>query len=84
MKKGNMLSSIKIKELVILVLFIAITSFAIIEVKNLLNQEKIKNLTEQITTSGSGNGGNIIATLATREPIRVTGNAIAVLDIPAY
>ena len=57
MKKRNLLSSIKFKEVIILVLFIAITSFAIIEVKNLLNQEKIKNLTEQITTSGTGNDG---------------------------
>lgn len=84
MKKRNVLNSIKIKELIILVLFIAVTSFTIIEVKNLLNQEKIKNLTEQITTSGTGNDENIFASLATREPIRVTGNAIAVLDIPAY
>ena len=84
MKKRNLLSSIKFKEVIILVLFIAITSFAIIEVKNLLNQEKIKNLTEQITTSGTGNDGNIFASLATREPIRVTGNAVAVLDIPQY
>ena len=84
MKKGKILSSIKIKEIVILVLFIAITSFAIIEVKNLLNQEKIKNLTEQIKTSTTGSDGNILASFAGKEPIRVTGNAIAVLDIPAY
>ncbi len=76
----------RVIEVVILVLFIAVTSFTIIEIKNLLNQEKIKNLTEQINTSGSGNGGNIFATLAENEntPLRVTGNAIAVLDIPAY
>ncbi len=72
------------KELVILVLFIAVTSFAIIEVKNLLNKENIKSLTEQINFSGSGEDNNILATLTGENtPLRVTGNAIAVLDIPS-
>ena len=73
------------KELVILVLFIAVTSFAIIEVKNLLNKESIKSLTEQINFSGSSEDNNILATLTGGEntPLRVTGNAIAVLDIPS-
>ena len=73
------------KELVILVLFIAVTSFAIIEVKNLLNKESIKSLTEQINFSGSSEDNNILATLTggKNTPLRVTGNAIAVLDIPS-
>ena len=73
------------KELVILLLFIAVTSFAIIEVKNLLNKESIKSLTEQINFSGSSEDNNILATLTGGEntPLRVTGNAIAVLDIPS-
>ena len=73
------------KELVILVLFIAVTSFAIIEVKNLLNKESIKSLTEQINFSGSSEDNNILATLTGGEntPLRVTGNAVAVLDIPS-
>lgn len=73
------------KELVILVLFIAVTSFAIIEVKNLLNKENIKALTEQINFSDNGEDNNILATLTGGEytPLRVTGNAIAVLDIPS-
>lgn len=73
------------KELVILVLFIAVTSFAIIEVKNLLNKENIKSLTEQINFSGSSEDNNILATLTGGEntPLRVTGNAVAVLDIPS-
>ena len=75
----------RFKELVILVIFIAVTSFAVIEVKNLLNQEKIKTLTEQISVSSSKDT-NIFAALASKDntPLRVTGNAIAVLDIPAY
>ena len=48
------------KELVILVLFIAVTSFAIIEVKNLLNKENIKALTEQINFSDNGEDNNIL------------------------
>lgn len=73
------------KEIVILVIFIAVASFAIIEVKDLLNQEKVKSLTEQIniTTSGSQDNNGLIASLA-ETPLRVTGNAIAVLDIPEY
>ena len=77
----------KFKEVVILVIFIAVTSFAIIQVKNLLNQEKIKNLTEQINvTGGNANNNNIFASLVKEEntPLRVVGNAIAVLDIPNY
>lgn len=76
----------RFKELVILVLFIAVTSFAIIEVKDLLNQEKVKSLTEELSIkTGGDKGNNIIATLkGDTVPLRVTGNAIAVLDIPAY
>ena len=75
----------RFKEVLILIIFIAVTSFAIIEIKNLLNQEKIKNLTEQINISGgTQEGGGILASLAEDTPLRVTGNAIAVLDIPAY
>lgn len=77
----------RFKEVVILAIFIAVTSFAIIQVKNLLNQEKIKNLTEQINvTGGNENNNNIFASLVKEEntPLRVVGNAIAVLDIPAY
>lgn len=76
----------KIKEVMILIIFIAVTSFAIIQVKNLLNQEKVKNLTEQINFTSSGKKENILANLVKDEnvPLRVVGNAIAVLDIPAY
>ena len=74
------------KEVLILIVFIAVTSFAIIEIKDLLNQEKIKALTEQINITSGTKDGNILASLANNEntPLRVTGNAIAVLDIPAY
>ena len=37
----------RFKEVIILIIFIAVTSFAIIEVKDLLNQEKVKSLTEE-------------------------------------
>lgn len=87
MKKiGRLKFEARAKEMIILVIFIAVTSFAIIEVKNLLNQEKVKSLTEQLnisTNGGNGNGG-ILANLAGNTPLRVTGNAIAVLDIPTY
>ncbi len=87
MKKiGRFKFETRAKEIVILIIFIAVTSFAIIEVKNLLNQEKIKSLTEQIkinTSGGDSQKNNIIANLAST-PLRVTGNAIAVLDIPDY
>lgn len=84
-KVGRLKFEARAKEIVILFIFIAVTSFAIIEVKNLLNQEKVKSLTEQlnITTSGGDNNSNILANLAST-PLRVTGNAIAVLDIPEY
>ena len=43
MKKiGRLKFEARAKEIVILVIFIAVTSFAIIEVKNLLNQEKVQ------------------------------------------
>ena len=87
MKKiGRLKFKARAKEVLILIIFIAVTSFAIIEIKNLLNQEKIKNLTEQISISGGTqeNNGGILASLAEDTPLRVTGNAIAVLDIPAY
>ena len=75
----------RIKEVIILIVFIAVTSFAIIEVKDLLNQEKVKSLTEEIQVSGGNTGNNIIAKLKGEDiPLRVTGNAIAVLDIPQY
>ena len=87
MKKiGRFKFETRAKEIVILIIFIAVTSFAIIKVKNLLNQEKIKSLTEQIkinTSGGDSQKNNIIANLAST-PLRVTGNAIAVLDIPDY
>ena len=87
MKKiGRLKFKARAKEVLILIIFIAVTSFAIIEIKNLLNQEKIKNLTEQISISWGTqeNNGGILASLAEDTPLRVTGNAIAVLDIPAY
>ena len=87
MKKiGRLKFKARAKEVLILIIFIAVTSFAIIEIKNLLNQEKIINLTEQISISGGTqeNNGGILASLAEDTPLRVTGNAIAVLDIPAY
>lgn len=71
------------KEIVILIIFIAVASFAIIQVKNLLNQEKVKSLTEQISV-GSSSKDNIFAILKEDVPLKVTGNAIAVLDIPTY
>ena len=71
------------KEIVILIIFIAVASFAIIQVKNLLNQEKVKSLTEQISV-GSSSKDNIFAFLKEDVPLKVTGNAIAVLDIPTY
>ena len=75
----------RFKEVLILIIFIAVTSFAIIEIKNLLNQEKIKNLTEQINISGgTQEGGGILASLAEDTPLRVTGNAIAVFVFFAY
>ena len=78
----------RVKELAILLTFIIVTSFAVIEVKNLLKQEKIKALTEKInfSTSGDSEKKNILASLSKNEnaPLRVTGNAIAVLDMPAY
>ncbi len=86
-KVGKMKFEARAKEMIILVIFIAVTSFAIIEVKNLLNQEKVKNLTEGLnfTTSGNDDKGNgLLASIAENTPLRVTGNAIAVLDIPAY
>lgn len=85
MKKiGRLKFEARAKELVMLVIFIAVTSFAIIEVKNLLNQEKVKSLTEELNFSNSGKDNNIFAGLAEETPLRVTGNAVAVLDIPAY
>lgn len=90
MKKVSTLKfEARAKELIILVIFIAVTSFTIIQVKNLLNQERIKNLTEQFsfsTTNDDEKGGSLIATLAQGDntPLRVTGNAIAVLDIPSH
>lgn len=86
-KVGKFKFEARAKELIILVIFIAVTSFAIIEVKNLLNQEKVKNLTEGLnfTTSGNDDKGNgLLANLAENTPLRVTGNAVAVLDIPTY
>ena len=75
----------RLKEVIILIVFIAVTSFAIIEVKDLLNQGKVKSLTEEIQVSGGNTGNNIIAKLKGEDiPLRVTGNAIAVLDIPQY
>lgn len=87
MKNGRKLRfEARLKEIVVLVLFIAVTSFAIIEVKDLLNQEKVKNVTEAINISGSTDNSSLIAQIAKVEntPLRVTGNAIAVLDIPDY
>lgn len=85
-KVGKIKFEARAKEMLILIIFIAVTSFAIIEVKNLLNQEKVKNLTEGLnfTTSGNDKGNGLLANLAENTPLRVTGNAIAVLDIPAY
>ena len=75
----------RFKEVIILIIFIAVTSFAIIEVKDLLNQEKVKSLTEELQLNGGSTNNNIIAKLKGEDiPLRVTGNAIAVLDIPAY
>lgn len=76
----------RIKEIALLVIFIAVASFAIIEVKNLLNQERVKSLTEQMSFNNSNENNNIFASLAKDEnvPLRVTGNAVAVLDIPNY
>lgn len=74
----------RVKELLVLGLFIAITSFAIIEVKDLLNKEKIKALTEDFGSVTTGDQ-NILAQFGSQAvPLKVTGNAIAVLDIPAY
>ncbi len=74
----------RLKEIAILVIFIAVASFTIIQVKNLLNTEKVKSLTEQITIDGKKGGDGLLAVLKEDAPLRVTGNAIAVLDIPAY
>ena len=75
----------RFKEVIILIIFIAVTSFAIIEVKDLLNQEKVKSLTEELQLNGGSTNNNIIAKLKGEDiPLRVTGNTIAVLDIPAY
>ena len=75
----------RFKEVIILIIFIAVTSFAIIEVKDLLNQEKVKSLTEELQLNGGSTNNNIIAKLKGEDiPLRVTGNAVAVLDIPAY
>ncbi len=74
----------RLKEIAILVIFIAVASFTIIQVKNLLNTEKIKSLTEQITIDGKKGEDGLLAVLKEDAPLRVTGNAIAVLDIPAY
>ncbi len=74
----------RLKELAILVVFIAVASFTIIQVKNLLNTEKVKSLTEQITIDGKKGGDGLLAVLKEDAPLRVTGNAVAVLDIPAY
>ncbi|MBO5477384.1 MAG: class D sortase [Clostridia bacterium] len=87
MKKiGRLKFKARFKEVIILVIFIAVTSFAIIQVKNLLNQEKIKSLTEQINFNGSNENENIFASFVKDEnvPLRVVGNAIAVLDIADY
>lgn len=74
----------RVKEILILVIFIAITSFTIIEVKDLLNKEKIKSLTEDFGSVTTGNT-NILAQFGSETvPLKVTGNAIAVLDIPTY
>ncbi len=74
----------RLKELALLVVFIAVASFMIIQVKNFLNTEKVKSLTEQITIDGKKGDAGLLAVLKEDAPLRVTGNAVAVLDIPAY
>lgn len=77
---------IKINEILILIVFIAVVSFTVINIKNLLKREEIKNITEAITTGSSERkSGGILASLYSNEdtPLKVTGNAIAVLDIPS-
>lgn len=77
---------IKFNEILILIVFIAVVSFTAINIKNLLKREEIKNITEAITTGSSEKkSGGIFASLYSNEdtPLKVTGNAIAVLDIPS-
>ncbi|MDO4283490.1 MAG: class D sortase [Clostridia bacterium] len=78
---------IKWNEILILVIFIAVVSFTAINIKNLLKREEIKNITEAITTgsSNTAQSGGIFASLYSKEDteLKVTGNAIAVLDIPS-
>ena len=86
MKRFRKKSKIKISEIVALVIFIAVVSFTAINIKNLLKREEIKNLTEAITTGSSNqNSGGVFASLYSDEDIalQVSGNAIAVLDIPS-
>lgn len=79
-------SKIRMKEIIILIVFIAVASFTVINIKNLMKREEIKNITEAITT-GSDNQktGGILASLYSKEDteLKVTGNAIAVIDIPS-
>lgn len=78
--------NIKWKEILLLVIFIAVVSFTIINVKNLLKREEIKNITEAITTgSQNADSGGFFASLYSSgdTELKVTGNAIAVLDIPS-
>lgn len=77
---------IKFNEILILIVFIAVVSFTAINIKNLLKREEVKNITEAITTgSNEKKSGGIFASLYSNEdtPLKVTGNAIAVLDIPS-
>lgn len=72
---------IKFVEILVLVLFIVVVSFLAINIKNLLKSEGIKNITEAKTSltnviSGSASSGE-------HDKLKVTGNAIAVLDIPS-
>lgn len=77
---------IRFNEIIILVVFIAVVSFTAINIKNLLKREEIKNITEAITTgSTETKSGGVFASLYSNEDttLKVTGNAIAVLDIPS-
>ncbi len=85
MKKFRM-PKIRVNEIIILVIFIAVVSFTAINIKNLLKREEVKNITEAVTSSSSdAESGGFFASLYSSEDakLKVTGNAIAVLDIPS-
>lgn len=74
---------IKFVEILVLVLFIVVVSFLAINIKNLLKSEGIKNITEAKTSLTNGILSDSSSNGEYDNRLKVTGNAIAVLDIPS-